>query len=143
MEVVKCPPSCLALYHFDLTNIFISIGAPDRGRIFYQWALAPDRGRLFYQWAHQCLVSYFTDSWGFVRLINPRERFADVHIFWTWLLQVRLLLISTPKYLDPPAHSRIWPCCRYSLGTGVLARVTWMTTHLLGLNSMSHCNSHS
>ena len=52
MEVVKCPPSCLALDHFDLTNIFISIGAPDRGRIFYQWA-------------HQWLVSHFTDSWRF------------------------------------------------------------------------------
>ena len=52
MEVVKCPPCCLALDHFDLINIFISIGTPDRGRIFYQWA-------------HQCLVSQFTDGWGF------------------------------------------------------------------------------
>ena len=52
MEVVKCPPSCLALGHFDLANIFISIGAPERGRIFYQWA-------------HQCLVSHSTDSLGF------------------------------------------------------------------------------
>ena len=76
-----------------------------------------------------------------LRLINPRDRFADVHILWMWLFKVRLLLISTPKYLEPPTDSRVWPYSRYLLGTGVLARVTWMTTHLLGLNSMSHCNS--
>ena len=73
-----------------------------------------------------------------LRLINPRDPFADVHIFWMWLLKVRLLLISTPKYLEPQTDSRIWPYSRYSLGTGFLARVTWMTTHLLGLNSVSH-----
>ena len=54
-----------------------------------------------------------------LRLINPRDRFADVHIFWMWLLKVRLLLISTPKYLEPPTDSRIWPYSRYLLGTGV------------------------
>ena len=59
-----------------------------------------------------------------LRLINPRDRFADVHSFWMWLLKVRLLLISMPKYLEPPTDSRIWPCSRYLLGTGVLARLT-------------------
>ena len=65
METVKCPPSCLALDHFDLTNIFISIGTLDRGRIFYQWA-------------HQCLVSHFTDSWVFRPCVAFDESKAPV-----------------------------------------------------------------
>ena len=73
-----------------------------------------------------------------LRFINPRDRLADVHIFWTWLLKERLSLISTPRYLEPPTDSRIYPCSRYSLWTGVLAHVTCMTAHLLGLKSMSH-----
>ena len=64
---------------------------------------------------------------------NPRDRLADVHIFWMWLLKERLSLISTPRYLEPPTDSRICPCSSYSLGTGVQARVTCMTTHLLSL----------
>ena len=70
--------------------------------------------------------------------MSPRDRLADVHIFLMWLLKERLSLISTPRYLEPPTDSRICPCSSYSLGTGVLARVTCMATHLLGLNSMSH-----
>ena len=113
-------------------NITLSIGAPNRWRIFHKWA-------------HKCLVCHFTDSWDFVLMlgfVNLRDRLADVEIFWMRLLNERLSLISTPKYLVPPTDLRICPCSRYLLGTRVLDHVTCITTHLLGLNSMSHCNSH-
>ena len=112
--IVKCPPSCPTLDHLDFIDAVICVGAPNRGCIFHQWA-------------HQGLVCHFTYGWGFVlmlRLMNPRDRFAEVQIFWIWLLKVKLLLISTPKYLELPTDSRICPCSRYSLGTGFTARVT-------------------
>ena len=37
-----------------------------------------------------------------------------------WLLKDRLLLISTPRYIEPATDSSTWPCSRYLLGTGVL-----------------------
>ena len=86
-------------------------------------------------------VCHFTDGWGFrpdVALYESQGPLADVIIFWMWLLKERLSLISSPRYLEPPTDTRICPCSSYSLGTGVLARVICMTTHLLGLNSMSH-----
>ena len=73
-----------------------------------------------------------------LRFMNPRDGLADVYIFWMWLLKERLSLISMPRYLEPPTDSRIYSCSRYSLGTGDLASVTCITSHLLGLNSMSH-----
>ena len=72
-----------------------------------------------------------------LRFMNPRDWHADVHIFWMWLLKENLSLISTPRYLKPPTDSRICPCNRYSLETGVLAHMimydntlTWVELHV-------------
>ena len=37
-----------------------------------------------------------------LRFMNPRDRLADVHILWMWLVKESLSLISTLRYLEPP-----------------------------------------
>ena len=82
---------------------------------------------------------------GFCDLIfllrKQRDRLAEVHVagFWMWLLNNRLLLISTPRYLEPATDSKAWPYSSYWLGIGVLDLVMCRTTHFLGLNQNQNC----
>ena len=68
-----------------------------------------------------------------LRYMNPRDRLAVGRTFSMWLLKERLSLISTHRYLEPPTDSRICLCSRYSLGTGVLARVIVYDNTLTGV----------
>ena len=48
-------------------------------------------------------------------LRKPRDRLAEVATFRMWLLKDRLLLISTPRYLEPAPI----PILDHAAGTGL------------------------
>ena len=73
---------------------------------------------------------------------KPKVLFAEVTVFWMSSFQVRWSLRVTPRYFELLAESNTCPYRVYWEGTMDLERVTWITVHLLGLNSMSHSKVH-
>ena len=75
---------------------------------------------------------FFTENIGYPFNIFP--------VIGTWGTKY-LKAMFTPWYFAWSTTSRMCPCSEYLYEIGCLALLTWMTWHLLGLNSMSQSAS--
>ena len=77
-----------------------------------------------------------------LRLMSPNDLLALLTTLSTCVFHLRSEAMLTPRYLAWSTTSRMCPCSEYLAGIGCLALLTWMTWHLVGLNSMSQSASH-
>ena len=128
------PASCSALNHFNLLYVLSYVRVPDRLVALYS-TIGLTRA----------LYACSLDLAEQVQRLPRREfrvLFALVVVAFTWWFQRKSGERLIPKYLVVSTDSRALPWSFYWNLKGVCLRVTRITLHWLGLNSIHQSDSH-